>query len=191
MLTAVLSNLLTKLSWTLMAWLGSPRYQYSLARAYQTARFGKQDERRAVFWCRRAAGQCYGQAESLLASFYVAEFGVGEDLDQVFYWYKRAAEHGDPTGQSSLAWCYQQGVGTGIDPGLAFKWWIEAARRGLPEAQFAVADCLHRGFGTAKDRRMAEDWCRLAARNGHGEAQELLRVIQAESDSEIGARAPT
>ena len=173
--------LLSKATLGLLAALGLPKFQYELARAYYTARFGEQNPGEAAKWCRRAAEQGWPPAESLLAQFHVGAFGVAEDWDQVFYWNRRAAEHGDPWGQIALAWCYRQGVGTQQDTGLAFKWWLEAAQQGLPEAQYAVADCLFSGTGAPMDLEMADQWCRLALENGAESAPELLRRIEAAS----------
>lgn len=171
--------ILTRATFELLARLGVQKFQYELARAYYTARFGEQDPRKAAMWCRRAAEQGWPPAERLLAMFHVVGFGVPVDQKQVFYWNQCAADHGDAWAQSALAWCYQQGVGTQPDVELAFKWWLDAAQQGVPEAQYAVADCLYNGTGVSKEPTIAEQWCRLAQRNGAKAAAELLHRIEA------------
>lgn len=180
MIGGMLFLILAKAPLEILARLGIAKFQYELARAYYTARFGEQDPGKAARWCRRAAEQEWSPAERLLAMFYVIGFGVPVDLNQVFHWNQRAADHGDAWGQSALAWCYQQGVGTPPDAELAFKWWLEAAQQGVPEAQYAVAECLFSGTGVPRDLQMAEQWCRLALKNGAETAAELLHKIEVE-----------
>lgn len=170
--------LLAKTVMELLARLGIAKFQYELALGYYTARFGEQNPEKASMWCRRAAEQGWSPAERLLATFYVAGFGVPVDQGQVFYWNQRAADHGDALGQSALAWCYQQGVGTQANVTMAFKWWLEAAQQGVPEAQYAISKCLLNGTGVSRDIPMAEQWCGLALKNGAAGAAELLRQIE-------------
>jgi TPR repeat protein len=170
----------------LLAHLGVAKFQYQLAMAYYMGKYGEQNPTKAARWCRRAAEQDWTPAQTLLANFHVAGFGVPQDREQVFYWNQRAAEHGDASGQSALAWCYYHSVGTAPNPELAFKWWLEAAVQGLPVAQHAVADCLFTGEGTPRDLDMAAQWCQLALKNGASEARELLERINAQAQAKPG-----
>lgn len=112
--------MLPKATLGLLAGLGIPKFQYELARAYYTARFGEQNPSKAATWCRRAAERGWPPAECLLATFYVAGL--------------EAAQQGLPEAQYAVADCLFSGTGTPTDLEMADQWCRLAIKNGAESA---------------------------------------------------------
>lgn len=161
-----------------LAHVGIARYELAVAQAIYDRRTLGRSAAAAAYWARRAAMHGSTKAMRLLASFYIAGYGIAQDYAKAKHFYKLAADAGDPEGMHSLAWCLFHGVGTERDSERAFGLWLEAARRGIAESQAAVADCLLRGKGVPVDLDMAMQWAELAYNNGASDAEELLNLTR-------------
>lgn len=164
-----------------LASVGIAQFELEVAQSHYDRRGRGGSASKAAYWARRAASHGSLKAQRLLASFYIAGYGVEKDYVEAARLYKVAADAGDPLGHHSFAWCCFRGVGVEKALDRAFYHWLEAAKDGVADAQAAVADCLFTGMGTDVDMTAAAEWARLAVRNGADGASELLSRIEGRS----------
>ena len=95
-----------------LAMSGDPAAQNDLGWMYQNGRGVPQDDREAIKWYRRAAGQDYAIAQDNLGWMYQHGRGVSQDDVMAVQWYRKAAQGGNlAKAQDNLGWMYQHGRG--------------------------------------------------------------------------------
>jgi uncharacterized protein len=78
---------------------------------YSTGRGVTRDEKEAVRWRRKAAGNGYALAEWQLGSMLYYGQGVHQDHEKAVRWFQKAAKQGNAKGQFGLGLLYKMGHG--------------------------------------------------------------------------------
>ncbi|TXT24626.1 MAG: Sel1 domain-containing protein repeat-containing protein [Gallionellaceae bacterium] len=101
---------------------GDAAAQYRLGLMYDKGEGVARDERQAVSWYIRAAGQDDTRAQFAIAEMYSEGRGVQRDDKQAARWYLEAAGHGFPKAQLTVGLMYAKGAGLPQDLVQAYKW---------------------------------------------------------------------
>ena len=113
------------------------------------------DDREAVKWFRRAAGQGFADAQFNLGLMYANGEGVPEDDREAVKWYRRAAEQGHANAQLNLGVMYANGEGVPEDDVRAYAWYNLAAAQGS-EAAVTNKDIIRRRMTLSQISRAQE-----------------------------------
>ena len=124
------------------------------------------DNKRAVFWHKKAAEQGHMQAQYELGLLYMKGVGVGKNEKMACYWFEKAAEQGDIYAQYCLGFNYYSGKGVEKDENKCFYWINKAANKGNPSAQVKLGNYYEQGIGVSKDLRKAAEYYMKAAKQG-------------------------
>lgn len=82
---------------------GDAQSQNGLGEAFHSGKLGlEKDEREAVKWYRKAAGQNHARAQYNLGSCYYAGQGLAKDQVEGYKWWLLAAARGDPYAKSGI-----------------------------------------------------------------------------------------
>lgn len=101
---------------------GDAAAQYRLGLMYDKGEGVARDERQALSWYVRAAGQDDTRAQFAVAEMYSEGRGVQRDDKQAARWYLEAAGHGFPKAQFTVGLMYAKGAGLPQDLVQAYKW---------------------------------------------------------------------
>ena len=130
------------------------------------------DDRRAVFWFRKAAEQEHADAQFFLGRSCADGKGVPADDREAAYWYRKAAEQGHADAQCYLGLCFADGKGVPADDREAAYWYHKAAEQGHASAQLELGRCYANGEGVPQDDVQAYAWINLASVQRGEDAQE-------------------
>lgn len=117
---------------------GDPVAQYRLGFRYAKGQGIPKDERKAVFWFRKAADQGHAVSQCNLGVMYANGQGVAKDESQSVFWYRKAADQGDAWAEYYLGVSYAKGTGVRKDLPNAMHWLRLAVQHGNPEAVNAI-----------------------------------------------------
>ncbi|WP_339614499.1 peptidoglycan-binding protein, partial [uncultured Parvibaculum sp.] len=145
---------------------GNAAAEYTLGDAYARGEGVAQNDKQAVSWIRKAAGQGLTIAQYRLATFYEKGRGVGQDNARAMQLYEQAANKGNVKAMHNLAVMYAEGRGTSQDFAKAAQWFAKAANYGLGDSQYNLAVLNERGLGIKKDLATAYKWFAIAALAG-------------------------
>jgi localization factor PodJL len=145
---------------------GNAAAEYTLGDAYARGEGVAQNDKQAVSWIRKAAGQGLTIAQYRLATFYEKGRGVGQDNARAMQLYEKAASKGNVKAMHNLAVMYAEGRGTSQDFAKAAQWFAKAANYGLGDSQYNLAVLNERGLGIKKDLATAYKWFAIAALAG-------------------------
>jgi hypothetical protein len=134
-----------------------------------------EDEKQAVEWYRKAAGQDYAKAQLILGICYEFGIGVAKNEEQAVVWYRKAAEQGDATAQCNLGVCYELGIGVTKNEEQAVVWFRKAAEQDHPRALHNLGICIRDGRGTPKDEKKGVMLVKEAKVLGYEEENPTLR----------------
>ena len=109
---------------------GDAYAQFHLAELYSNGTGVAMDEKLAVSWYKKSAGQGYVAAQTMLGIMYENGAGTQKDYNKAASWYRKAAEQGDPVAQSLLGAMYAEGLGVAANLVQALKWFTLAANVG-------------------------------------------------------------
>jgi hypothetical protein len=101
---------------------GDAAAQYRLGLMYDKGEGVARDERQAMSWYIRAAGQDDTRAQFAIAEMYSEGRGVRRDDKQAARWYLEAAAHGFSKAQLTVGLMYAKGAGLPQDLVQAYKW---------------------------------------------------------------------
>jgi TPR repeat protein len=153
----------------LLAWVGFPRQQFSLAQAAWINGDWSQAER----WAWRATRTRYAaEAYLFLSMLYITR--DTPDRRRAFECCKSAAELGSPAGMESLGSYFEEGLAVDKDLESALHWYKEAADRGQVNCQIWIARRLLDESSSIADAHAARRYANLAKRAGAAGADELL-----------------
>lgn len=156
---------------------GDARAQAQVGYAYQEGKEVDEDQKKAVFWSRKAADQGDKEGQYYLGRCYKRGMGVEKDDVQAFYWYKKSAEQGYAEAECLLGVCYENGEGVAKDLNQAFYWIRRAAEHGYVNAQYNLGYLYYQGQGIAKDDKLAFYWYKKAADQGAAQAQNWIGYL--------------
>lgn len=125
-----------------------------------------QDNRRAMYWFRKAAEN--GNVESMMIlsrAYEYGMYGVSQEDSQAAIWYTKAAERGNPIAQTKLGDCFVSGRGLPQDFAQAAFWFRKAAEQADPNGQAALGSLYETGTGVPKNYVEAYFWMSIAASN--------------------------
>lgn len=139
------------------------------------------DDKKELFWCRKAANQGHIPAQILLGQLYQCGEEVEENAELSIFWYRKAAEQGDAFGQYKLAYTLH-------DENIkqAVFWYRKAAEQGNCSAHCALGEMYNHNDdiwlytedrGTEHDCKQAIFWYERAAEQGDFIAQSKLGNI--------------
>ncbi len=114
-----------------------------------------QNEERALYWLRRAAGNNSGYAQYLLANRYLSEKMGMFDKKEGIRWLGYSAENDDANALYQLAYKYENGVDVDKNTEKAFDYYFRADELGRVEATIDVGRCYLLGIGTEVDYEQA------------------------------------
>lgn len=135
---------------------GDAAAQYRLGLMYDKGEGVARDERQALSWYVRAAGQDDTRAQFAVAEMYSEGRVVQRDDKQAARWYLEAAGHGFPKAQMAVGLIYAKGAGLPQDMVQAYKWLnlagdIAAGSRQWVEGKMAPEQIR-------KARLLAQEW---------------------------------
>ncbi len=130
-----------------------------------------EDNRKAFYWCEKAAKQNLPEAQNILGLLYEEGKGTKKDLVEAEKWYRKSAEQGYVWGQRNLAVLYACGRGVKENNRIAFYWYKKAAEQGNAEAQNYVGICYACGREVKKDDAIAFYWYQKSAEQNWGWGQ--------------------
>jgi TPR repeat protein len=163
---------------------GEAEAQFQLGLCYRKGQGVAQDDREAVTWFRKAAGQDHAQAQFFLGFCYSRGQGVQTNAVEVVKWWRQAAGRHHPQAQYNLGVCFANGEGVKKDAAEAMKWWRLAADQDEPNAQYALGVCYALGEGVEKDYVEAYAWITLAgqkdeaARKNRADVSKKMLLLQ-------------
>jgi hypothetical protein len=150
---------------------GNVSAQYKLANCY-SRRYGvAKDDRKALCWYKKAAGQDHSLAILALEWRFEDINGPSQAVNHHAAHYQSAAIEGDITAQNNLAGCHKLGLGVPPNFEASFRWCYRAAQLGLINAQYNLGICLHFGLGVSPDYSQSFYWFAKAAGQGDVESQ--------------------
>jgi uncharacterized protein len=160
--------------WLRRAEAGDAAAQLALGEHY--GRVAPKDQRRAVFWYRRAAAQGHLDAMHLLA--YNLYFGIGAPnaVQEARRWLESMARSGDPRGMYNLGETYELPGGGSEDLAEAAKWYRRAAAEGYADGNAKLGVLMCNGL-IPGDRAQARAHLEIGARAGNAGAQTMLGVM--------------
>jgi TPR repeat protein len=124
------------------------------------------DEKKSVYWYRKAAEQGYAPAQTSLGSKFFYGKGVPNDYAEAVYWFTKAAEQGEADAMQNLGAIYLHGRGTPVDLVKAYMWYnIGASFDGMNKALSAFRSEVENKMTpeqVAKAQKLTREW--LAAR---------------------------
>jgi len=163
---------------------GNAQAQVALAGRFASGTGIGKDDSQYVFWIRKAAGQGYAPAESLLGwACASGAHGVVKDQSQAISWYRKAADQGDVSAERNLAVAYLLGQGVPKDKAQSDVWYgkLAAQYRVLAEqgdlsAESDLAFAYLLGQGVPKDKAQSDFW--------YGKLAAQYRVLAEQGDKE-------
>lgn len=153
---------------------GDPAAQESLCGSYymgdndSTGAGIPKDDKRALFWCRKAGAQGRVQAQ-FVASSILSFGGVPHDEVESTMWLRKAAEQ-DATYSALLALRYRDGQGVPKDTAQAIFWFRKAAAQGDSSSKDELAKLEH------PEDRAKSVLLALQQQAGSGDASAQLRL---------------
>ncbi len=172
----------------------SPRAQYALGLMYLQGREVTENEKLALFWLKKSAGQDYYLALHRLGKIYLSDDVVETDSEVAVKYITRAAQKGYSPSQYLLGMMYQTGEsGLAENQQTALRWLNLAAGQGHKMAKQVLSGlsngdesnassnaqaAFDTGFnflkgrgGVDRDYKQAAEWFSKAAEQGHADAQ--------------------
>ena len=162
-------------SFQLAAEQGHAESQYLLSTMYDAGQGLPQDDAKAAYWERKAAGQGHAYAQANLSFRCYA----ANNFSEAFAWCQRAAHSKLAWAEYNLGLMYRKGEGVEQSDIEAAYWYRLAATQNFPEAQQKLADLYYFGQGVPRSYTQAAEWYRRAAENGNAEAQFQLGHLYA------------
>lgn len=157
---------------------GETEAQRKLAVMYRHGLGVKANDKKAIFWYRRAAEGGHQRAQNSLGVMYRFGMGVNKDINEAVYWLTKAARGGYAKAQENLGLLYvERGQDGTPDYKSAVIWLGMAAVQGQSRSQAALGMLYLAGKGVAKDNLKGMEYIRQAAMNGHKKAQ--LAMVRA------------
>ncbi len=162
---------------------GHPAALIQLGSHYEDGDIVGADAAKAAELFHRAAEQGNTIAQYRLARCYTHGLGVEKDAALGVSWCRKAAEGGYGLAMAYLGLSYEGGMGVERDMEQAVYWYEKAARLGDKTGQFYLGMLYIQEDGLERDELKAQYWLRKAAEQGLDEAAEVLRQLEAASDS--------
>ena len=97
-----------------------------------------EDDKQALDWFQKAAGQGFAKAEKNLGDMYLFGHGIDKDYAQALTWYGKAADQQFADAQARLGYMYEKGLGVDQSNQNAIDQYTKAVRNGSVEAQRAL-----------------------------------------------------
>lgn len=117
---------------------GSVQAQAIIGTMYFLGQGVAQDDRKAVYWLKKAAEQGDAGAQANLGTMFFLGRGVETDLSAAVEWSRKAAMQDDPKAQHNLGIAYARGSGVKKDLIEAVKWFHISAVGGYEEARIGI-----------------------------------------------------
>ena len=118
---------------------GQAESQYNLGVMYSQGKFMEQNDRKAVYWWRKAAVQGHAMAQNNLAIMYMqGKGGLDRSDEEAAKLFRQSAEQGYKEAQHNLAVMLVKGQGVEKNQEEAVEWFRKAAAQGHPGAKDAL-----------------------------------------------------
>ena len=118
---------------------GQAESQYNLGVMYSQGKFMEQNDRKAVYWWRKAAVQGHAMAQNNLAIMYMqGKGGLDRSDEEAAKLFRQSAEQGYKEAQHNLAVMLVKGQGVEKNQQEAVEWFRKAAAQGHPGAKDAL-----------------------------------------------------
>jgi TPR repeat protein len=158
-----------------------PDAQMIFAKIYDNGVSVKQDKKRALYWCEKAAQNGCAEAMYALGWLYENGRGVKKSDAEALKWYEEAAKNNDANALFRLGVFYYTSSSK-KDHVKAYRFFKSAAEQGNITAWYNVAWMSRTGDGTKTDYEEARKWFTRSAMTGNKEAQYNLGVMYANGD---------
>lgn len=161
--------------------------QTNIGRMYREGKGVPQNNKKAVYWYRKAAEQGDAAAQVWLGALYAKGVeGVPVNHHESFEWYSKAAEQGYAEAQYNLGCSHEWELQE--EHNKAVEWYSKAAVQGHADAQYSLGRLYYNGkvlgwYGASavpQDYKKAFEWYSKAAEQGHADAQYYLGMIYAQ-----------
>jgi len=116
------------------------------------------ENRKAVYWYKKAALRGDAAAEANLGVHYMTGRGVEKNPEAAAQWFLKAAEQGNDFAQLNIGVSYLYGRGVGKDATKAAHWFLKSAEQGLKQAQFNIGILYRKGLGVEQDAAQGAYW---------------------------------
>ena len=172
-----LDDTVTKPNYEQRAEQGDADAQYFLGNQYYLGRNVPQDNKKAIYWWKKAANQGHADAQSNLGAMYYYGKCVTQDDKKAFYWFEQSAYQGFAKAQYNLGVMYKNGKGVARNYAKAVYWFEQSANQRYAEAQYNLGAMYYYGKGVTQNIEKAVYWLEQVANQGHSEAQCNLGVM--------------
>lgn len=171
--------------WLIQAEDGNPEAQAWLGSLYANGEGVDTDDKNALSWYEKAAGQGNSMAQANVGAMYYMGQGTSKNVDKAIKWLSAAAENGDVNGLFNLAVIYTKGEEVDKNLERAAELYQQASEQGHYPSQSRLGYMYAHGQGVKKDRIKAYLWLSLAAQHGIGTAlNELESIVKSMSAEE-------
>lgn len=163
---------------------GNAEAQFKLGQCYFDGKGIDKNEREAVKWITKAAGQ--GNVDGLAAMGNAYQIGIGGlkvNYEEAVSFFLKAAEKGHLGAMYNLGIAYLDGVGVTRNPKESFNWFLKAAEKGDAMSQRFVGDYYRYMFneiGVSQDEHKAFNWYLKSAEQGVSQAQVQVGISYTE-----------
>lgn len=156
---------------------GDPQAQGLLGYMYARGLGLPQNNKKALYWYKKAANQNYPLAHFALGYMHSQGQGVSQNDAKALFWYKKAADRGFTRANTKLGLFYEKGKGTPQNFAMAKEFFYRAAKQGDEQAQFHLAMYYVHGIETDKNYPQAVYWLQKSAKHGSYCAQNQLGLL--------------
>lgn len=157
--------------------LNDPEIWTALGWMYVNGSGVMQDDKKAVFWYRKAAELGYALAQNNLGRMYQSGLGVIKNENEAMLWYRKAADQGLAIAQFNLGWSYENGLDKTQDDDQSVYWYLKAAQEGHSRSENNLGWMYKAGRGVTKDNHFAVFWFSKSAEQGDSGGQCNLGVM--------------
>ena len=157
-----------------------PQSQFVLGMCHVLGQGVKQNNKKGLQWCLKAADQGLDEAQNFLGKAYYEGEIVKKDYKKAISWWTLSAEQGHNESLMSLASCYVNGYGVEQSDSTAFRYYLQAATNGHADAQYLVGVAYRSGVGVEPNLNEALAYYFKAAQQGHQFAQDAFDELFAQ-----------
>lgn len=160
--------------WKPLAEQGAAQAQYYLSGLYARGEGVPKDEKLALSWLTKAAGNGYAAAQFNLANqYFQGKGGVAQDFVEARDWWTLAAEQNLNKAAFNLGSLYYQGKGVDRNMQEALSWYRKAADMGSVEAKVVLAKLEESGTIDSIQGERAPDKSKVATAKPAAQVEQL------------------
>ena len=168
---------------------GNPEAQYKVGEMYEMGTGVTKDEKEALIWFEKAAGQGHKKSAYKLLYLEIKSNGLNDFTKSQLGVLRQESASGNPDAQYFLGKMYAAGIGVPKSLNNALTWLNKATFNGIPEAEheaIAVEEELAR-IREAEAKKRAGALAAAKKRKAEAERQKVIKQKEAEKKRKVAA----